>query len=256
MFFGITFLHSDIYSSYLTKLGLEHPAWGGSYLNPEFSRFIKRKEVKKILEIGSRDAVDAMILSFVYKAEVAAFECNPEAIQRCRENLRKCKKKVNVTLVPKACWHETGRIPFYPVISDTYGGEFGGKINIGASSCFHVKPNTSQSRYRQSEIYVDAIALEDWLKESGFGVVDLICMDAQGAELEVLRGMGEALKSVKYIITEAEMEELFLGEALYPEIATFLEQAGFIRVLPREIPSSGFCDVLFVNSKNPNYSSP
>src|SRR5690606_23441638 len=80
-----------------------------------------------IFEIGSRDAKDALELSQFYKCHVFAFECNPDAIERCKTNIG---LNPNVTLVPMGVWDTSGEIAFYRVIDG----------NIGASSFFPFSP--------------------------------------------------------------------------------------------------------------------
>ncbi len=209
-------------------------SWGpGAYLNPAIVKHIKREKVSSILEIGSRDARDAIALGEYYECHVFAFECNPLCLEICKRNASLTK---NVTVVAKAAWDETGTIPFYPVIP----GE--GKIkDPGSSSCFHLTDNKLKS-YSQGEITVSAIRLDGWMKENDIASIDLICMDTQGATLKILQGMGESLKQTKYIVTECEVEHIYKGECLLPELISYLEKYGF-----EQVKTTMEYDYLFIN---------
>jgi FkbM family methyltransferase len=55
----------------------------------------------------------------------------------------------------------------------------------------------------------------------------LLKIDAQGFELSVLKGATETLKYCAYVYVECSEIELYVGQALYRDVATFLEQQGF-----------------------------
>ena len=59
---------------------------------------------------------------------------------------------------------------------------------------------------------------------------NLLSMDVQGTELMVLRGFGELLHSIDYIITEVNKEELYNGCVMIDELDSFLKDFGFKRV--------------------------
>lgn len=191
-----------------------------SYLRKDFLRRIKKDDIKLILEIGSRDAIDSIKLSNHFKCHVCAFECNPESISISEHNI---KGNNNITLAKYAAWDSTGNISFFPVVKgiDTVN-------NVGASSCFKFdKDSEPYTKYVQSKITVEAIRLDEWLRNNNIANADMICMDAQGASLQVLKGMGDYLKNVKYIITELENILIYKDEILSFEVVAYLMKNGF-----------------------------
>lgn len=205
----------------------------GAYLNPAVTKYIDIEQISSILEVGSRDGLDAIALSEYYQCHVFAFECNPLCLKICQHNAALTK---NVTIVDKAAWDKEGVIPFFPIIPGA------GKItDPGSSSCFHLTEKKRAS-YDQEQITVSAVRLDQWLKENDIESVDLICMDTQGATLKILQGMGDALKQTKYIVTECEVECIYEGECLLPELVFYLQGYGFER-----IPTAMEYDYLFVN---------
>lgn len=192
----------------------------GSYLNKDFLLLLeKNNDIKTVLEIGSRDCLDALKLSHKFKCHVFAFECNPIMLDTCRKNIA---SNPNVTLIEKAVWDKTETISFFPMIEE--GTVY---YNPGASSCFKINPTGHLKGYAQKEIEVQATRLDDWLSSMDIESIDLICMDAQGAAYNVLKGLGDKLKNVKYIITEIEHKEIYEGEVLSGPLDDFLEENGF-----------------------------
>lgn len=205
----------------------------GAYLSRRFTDHIERHKVNLILELGSRDALDAIELSEHYDADVYSFECNPTSIPICKENIGDNSK---VHLIEKAVWDEEGFISFYPVVNG----------NTGASSCFKaIKDYPYETDYEQEEITVSAIRLDGWLKERDISSVDLLCVDLQGAELTAFKGMGEYLHSVSYIITEGQTKPMYEGVNLIDEIESFLADFGFVKKTEKLV-NPYFGDFLFV----------
>ena len=56
---------------------------------------------------------------------------------------------------------------------------------------------------------------------------DFANLDLQGAELLALRGAEKYLESCRWVYTEINTEELYLGGALFPEVDKFLTNRGF-----------------------------
>lgn len=58
----------------------------------------------------------------------------------------------------------------------------------------------------------------------------LLNIDVQGAELQVLKGMGELLGNFDYAFLEINQKETYIGCALVEEIDAYMKQYGFERV--------------------------
>ncbi len=69
--------------------------------------------------------------------------------------------------------------------------------------------------------------LDDFKSEWGRYSRILLKIDVQGFELSVLKGGVETLKNCAYIYVECSETELYVGQALYRDVADFLGQQGF-----------------------------
>eukprot|EP00873_Tetraselmis_striata_P033748 jgi/Tetstr1/454012/TSEL_040931.t1 len=207
--------------------------------------------IKTVFEVGSRDCLDAIGLHKRFGCKVFAFECNPEAVQICRANLKDCGyTAAEVELVEKAVFDREGPLEFHPVVESrkTVGGHpdfvrtADGKLaNIGASSLFKMSEGFQLSKYRRVNhiqgppVSVDAVRLDAFMDRSGIDAVDLLCMDVQGAELYCLQGLGEKLDSVQAIITElctsakrgGKVVEAYEGQGKIDDVFRLLEGRGF-----------------------------
>lgn len=87
----------------------------------------------------------------------------------------------------------------------------------------------------------------------GVDRIDILKMDAQGAELAILRG-GEKLleaRAIQLVYTEAQFRPLYDGAGTFAEIATYLGQHGFVlhnlyNIHHNQHGIACWCDALFV----------
>lgn len=212
------------------------------YLNRGFLAEIDIPSVRTLFELGANDGRDTLQLSELFSADIHAFECHPGMMAEARA---RCEGRPGIRLVEKAVWHTNERIPFYPVVRTVQDGvEIS---NPAASSCFRARDDYRQL-YEQSVIEVDAVSLESYCDSIGLDRIDLICMDVQGAALHALRGLGERLRTVRYLVAEIETRPLYHGQDLYPEVAAHLAAHG-LKPVAQVKRDDWFSDYLFVNRR-------
>jgi FkbM family methyltransferase len=116
-----------------------------------------------------------------------------------------------------------------------------------------------------TESTIETRRLEDVLTEHGEPVLDLIKLDIQGAELEVLRGLGESrLSSLLLVEAEVGLHGAYVGQGTFGEIDKLLRDHGMdcydVRVartyLRRDGRIDGYQDEIFdVFSNSPTLSA-
>ncbi|MGI9070069.1 MAG: FkbM family methyltransferase [Bryobacteraceae bacterium] len=211
----------------------------GDYLHPGFLMRIDANSVHAVFEVGCSDGTDTLRLAQAFPAVIHAFECNPEVLPQTRLNVSNHDR---IRLVERAVWDSECRLPFFPVIASTHLGRAG--HNPGASSCFRARSDYLQ-HYEQKDTIVNAIRLDSYCRQHGIDAIDLLCIDAQGAELQVLKGLGDLIRSVRYLITEIEVRPIYQGQALYPEIHAYLTSNGF-RQAAEVYRDDWFSDYLYI----------
>ncbi|OOQ61022.1 FkbM family methyltransferase [Mucilaginibacter pedocola] len=75
---------------------------------------------------------------------------------------------------------------------------------------------------KESELSVEVKRLSGLIDNSTVPLPDLIKLDVQGFELEVLKGLGEYLNSISYVICEVSFKEYYYGQPQFLEIANYL----------------------------------
>jgi|GEM_PF-6087469 len=66
------------------------------------------------------------------------------------------------------------------------------------------------------------------LRQAGWSGVDFLKLDVQGYEMKILKGGGDILDRVEFILLEASLQPLNAGAPLVDEILTFMRARGFL----------------------------
>jgi FkbM family methyltransferase len=185
------------------------------------------------------------MLSNTFKdAHVFSFECNPFTVVQCSQKL---ENNPNITFTPKGLGEKNEILPFYSYIAD----------NDGASS--FLKRIDAETTQVQSGVF-EVIRLSDFAKEHDISSIDLLCMDVQGFELNVLKGCGDLLRNIKFVIMEepkpvintmylpANVHSKYLNSPTSAEIKSFITENDFIEI--ERIEENGIEDnVMYKNAR-------
>ena len=91
---------------------------------------------------------------------------------------------------------------------------------------------------------------DTFVAEARFDVApyNLLNVDVQGAELHVIKGMGDLIDGFDYVIAEVNEAELYKGGALLGELKDYLETRGF-EMAVKNINRYEYGDALFVRKQ-------
>lgn len=158
--------------------------------------------------------------------DVLWIEANPEIIGELRANVERFGHRV-----AQACLAATSGEVIRLNVADSASGD-----NRGMSSS--VLPfGTHLDRYPNvsyvSHIELTTSTLDAVVAEHAATGSNLLVLDVQGYELHVLRGAAETLRHTDCIYSEINVDELYRGGALLPELDGFLAQRGFARAATR-----------------------
>lgn len=172
--------------------------------------------IRCIYDCGSRDATDGLsLLTELDADELHAFECNPEALELCKNNISLDVNRAKVHLVPCALAETSGVLKFHSIDpTRTITSHPDG--NIGASSLYRANPEYPHEHYVQKTIDVTAISLDEY--SVTHTLPDLLWMDLQGAEARVLDGAKNILPRVKIIHVEVSFRRMYIDQALFRDV--------------------------------------
>ena len=75
---------------------------------------------------------------------------------------------------------------------------------------------------KEREEKVEIKKISDLIRQGELPVPDIIKLDVQGFELEVLKGIGHYLNSVRYVICEVSFKEYYYDQPQFLDIANYL----------------------------------
>lgn len=186
-----------------------------------FISFINNKTAPYVIfDVGSRDCMQSIEFYHHFpNAKIYAFECNPNTIDICKKNIEKYKDRI--TLIEGAVCDYDGTITFYPIDQEKTVTTWKDG-NPGASSIFKSNGQYDVETYIQYEIQTKCHRLDTVMQKNGILQVDILWMDLQGAELLALKGLGDHLKSLRYIHTEVSHKEMYTGQVMFHELHQFI----------------------------------
>lgn len=180
--------------------------------------FPQKDPPRIIVEIGSFDGLDALELGRMFPAaRVYAFEVDPHNFEVVKKNTSIRKQ---ITPIPQAVLDFTGQGVYHA--SDGDSSASGSMLEprpIFTESFSHI----SFSRH----FLVDTTTLPDWARQNNVDRIDLIWMDAQGAELRILKRMGNMLRQVRVLLLEVWGHPYYESSGTLTEIQTYLRDFGF-----------------------------
>ena len=196
----------------------------------DFLYLIDNNLIKTIFELGSRDLIDAIkLLDYFKDSKVYSFECNPDCLIECHNNIEKLDEiqKKRLILIDKAVSIYNNNVSFYPFDLQKYN-------NMGASSMLKIdfsNRNKNDPDYNienpQKEIIVNGIRLDTFIDENYIENIDLLCIDLQGYELNAIKSLGNHLYKVKYIITECSITSTYINGTTFKELNDYLTDYNF-----------------------------
>jgi len=194
-----------------------------------YTLFNLDKEPKTIIEVGTHYGTEAIALKRKYpKSRVITYEADTEKHKRIIDNFK--RNNSDITFKTIGLGIEETTKTFY---------KFTGYENDGADSLYPRWNGQMKPAHK-----VKITTLEKELKHENIDKVDLLCMDTQGSELSILKGLKNRLNDISNIILEIPsvkcdttyfkipkgLDSVYNGAGSSQEIVEYLESFGFVEM--------------------------
>ena len=187
----------------------------------------------RILEVGAHFGEDTQRFLHALGDRVDKIYCF-EPDPRSAEVFEKHMSDERVFLFKVALSNKNGTLPFYQShnpneisVPEKYGwieGRDYKELKLGNSGSSSLKKGYHLTL--GEPINVDTIRYDDWAIKNSVGSIDLAWIDVQGAERDVIEGMGAAIENVKHIWIEfGEMQ--YEGAMSFTETVELMKSKGF-----------------------------
>jgi FkbM family methyltransferase len=197
-----------------------------NYWDERFTRHLNKK-IEIIVEAGARYGEESIAMASIFKdAKLFSFECNPNTVEICKNKL---KDVSNISFIPIGLGDKNEQLPFYSYIEN----------NDGASS-FLKRIDAERTQVQTGTI--DIIKLSDFVSDHNISTIDLLCMDVQGYELNILKGCGDFIKNIKFVIMEepkpiintkylpVNVHSKYINSPTSQEINAFMTEHNFVEI--------------------------
>jgi FkbM family methyltransferase len=175
----------------------------------------------RLVDVGARAGVASRWDRFKSVLEVTAFEPDPGELERLSRTAGSLPYPAR--FLPDALWRESKEgvqfhVTNWPVASSVY------RPNAEFLRSFP----TAERLFAVREIRsIPVSSLDDVTRREGL-LVDCLKIDVEGAALDVLVGGERTLRETLVLEVEAEMNPLFEGEALFPQVDSHLRERGWV----------------------------
>lgn len=191
-----------------------------------------------VIEIGAHIGTDTQKFAHTFpKGRVIAFEPHPSLYTKA---LKSTLKYSNVTIVPIALSNRNG----FSIFRQSSGSSDGSGSLLEPT--LHLARHPNVRFLKSDQIIVPVSTLDEYLQIAEIVDIELIWIDAQGAERMVFEGAEQALAQTKYVYCEISESSEYKNGATYAEIKELLAQYG-LQPIREFIPPSwqGSGNVLF-----------
>jgi len=149
---------------------------------------------------------------------VYSFDANPSAISMIMDNQKPHNQNVKrLHCIQNAVSDFNGTTTFNSLPSHVRG----------SSSLLKPLGGPIPSGIAYSVIKVDCVTLEKFSKDNNIDCIDVLWIDSQGTELNVIKGLGDMLKTVKVIYAETGKKAYYENHTMEKDITEYLESNGF-----------------------------
>lgn len=189
-------------------------------------------QITGVLHVGAHLAEEAPIYDQLHIHNVWWVEANPAVLRKITAQLGPYP---NHRLIQGLVYSESGiELPFNVT---NYDGMSSSIFEFGTHPQF--SPDTVfVDRITLTTTTIDTIVMENVVQ------ANFLNMDLQGAELHALQGATDYLKTVDYLMTEVNCEEVYVGCAQVEQLDELL--TAFERVDTYWVPGQGWGDALYI----------
>lgn len=216
---------------YVDCYTLDGYSFGRSFFNMEWVTAVTDTP-KVIFDIGCYDMGDSIRFKQRFPgAEVYSFE----ASHYRHEKLRETSAKYGLNFVPFAVSDKVGTATFYDAEVFDDEGKIGPRIDAQGSFFQHTdiyKHKNPRIKQKAETTEVKTITVESFCVEKNISEIDVLYVDVEGAELQVVKGMGSLRPKMVFVETldfsNATKAAMWHGEATKSqELENYLISIGY-----------------------------
>ena len=207
-----------------------------------FISLIKEIQSDLILDIGSRDGLDALFFKHsLPKSEVIAFEANPILFEKMISD--EILVNNNIKILPYAVSNKSGTAKFHITDVDYSKND----TSDHGTSSLYIHPNLTILK----SVDVKTIRLDEYLNTINYQKYNKIAawIDVEGLEFSVLQGIDGLRDRIKVIHIETAKKAMRYGQKNLAEITQLLKKFSFEPIGTNIRSKDNWGDVVFISKE-------
>ncbi len=191
--------------------------------NPDFANEVHKSPIG-LIDIGSRGGISSVFKPAAKIISVLGFEPDPLEVTRIENELGQSPLWESVRLVPMAVSDRTGTEDVYVLKHQVNSSMY--PVDQGVFNRYKLDGFQLKEKISVNVDTIDNLVFAEPITSKRFG--EILKIDAQGAELKILKGAERTLKErTCCILCEVAFFTPYENVPLFSEIETFLRERGF-----------------------------
>jgi FkbM family methyltransferase len=216
--------------------------------------FLKKKIEKDInifFDIGAHqgDTISDFLEIFSIK-KIYAFEPSKENFTKLKEKVAEIEKNrlVEIRVFPFGLGEKNDILPLNEItdgVSNTFNS-----LNINSKYYKKKKFITTLfgiKKFIKNKVPTKIICLKDFIEQKKIDKIDFMKIDTEGFEFNILLGLKEDIKKVRFILFEHHYDNMIIKNYKFKNIHKLLNENGFQKIFKTKMPFRKSFDYIYEN---------
>jgi FkbM family methyltransferase len=216
--------------------------------------FLKKtinKNMDVLIDVGAHhgDTINEFLKIFSIK-KIYAFEPSKRNFDKLREKTKKIKKIFLLEIdINQVGLGQKNDVLILNEITDGVSNTFN---SLNLNSKYFKKKKTITTlfgikKFIDNKVSTKIIPLKDFMVQKKINNVDLIKIDTEGFEYNILLGLEDYIKKIKFILFEHHYDNMLIKNYKFRDIHKLLKDNGFKKIFKTKMPFRKSFDYIYEN---------
>jgi len=226
------------------------------YHNKKILNFLKKEitELNLLFDIGAhKGETIKLFLNNIKICKIVSFEASPQNFNVLKKKalvFKKKNKNTKIILENIALGGEKKNEILNQMLESSSSSIK--KLNINSNYFKHKLKalNLSNDKKLFKRIDIKLETLSDYIKKKNYTKIDFIKIDTEGYEYEILKGLKNKIKIVKYIMLEHHYDNMIVKNYTFSDIKNLMDRNNFKLIFKAKMPLRKTFEYIYINEKD------
>ena len=204
-----------------------------------------------LIDVGAHDGdtINEFLKIFSVK-KIYAFEPSKRNFDKLKEKTKKIKKIFSLEIdINQVGLGQKNDVLILNEITDGVSNTFN---SLNLNSTYFKKKKTITTlfgikKFIDNKVPTKIIPLKDFMLQKKINNVDLIKIDTEGFEYNILLGLEDYIKKIKFILFEHHYDNMLIKNYKFGDIHKLLKDNGFKKIFKTKMPFRKSFDYIYEN---------